>query len=424
VAESAIDQAEWLRIRAQLATAFNPSGPVSSRDLFAGRIEQISRVLSAVSQRGQSVILFGERGVGKTSLASLVHEFWNDLARESENYVLSARYNCDPADTFISIWSNLAEIINDVYEQRGDQHPGGESWLELFAEIRNGAATPHAVRRLLTLAAKRFIVVIDEFDQIQDPACTQLFASTMKAISDHLVPATLILVGVADNVDDLIADHASIDRSTIQVLMPRMAPAEIKSIISQGYGRVGLQVDDAVLDLMARLVQGLPHYAHRFGQEAGYSAVDRRSRRVAREDVERAVRKAVELTEESIRSAFRSATTSPQAGNLFSKVLVSCALAPVDDLGYFAAGDVRDPLEAVAKRRYEIPQFIKHLKRFAKGGVLELTGDEWKRRYRFANPLMRPYAVLRGMEDGLIDEEIIKRFERPERDVVEQRRLL
>ena len=28
-----------------------------------------------------------------------------------------------------------------------------------------------------------------------------------------------------------------------------------------------------MLDLMAKLAQGLPHYAHRFGQEAGFAAV-------------------------------------------------------------------------------------------------------------------------------------------------------
>ena len=76
MASRAVKQAEIVKVRMTLSSlAFNPSGPVSDKDLFAGRESQITDVLGAVGQSGQHVILFGERGVGKTSLASLTHEF-------------------------------------------------------------------------------------------------------------------------------------------------------------------------------------------------------------------------------------------------------------------------------------------------------------------------------------------------------------
>ena len=405
MANEALEQAEALRIGVQLADAFNPGGPVSNIDLLVGRRHQIQQVMSAVRQDGLSVLLFGDRGVGKTSLASLIHELWTDVFKESDG-VFALRTNCTPSSTFESIWGNVLELMQDAYDKRGEPFPTGDSWTELFTEIRNEAASPHNVRRLLTLSDKRFIIVIDEFDQIEDSDCTQLFASTIKEISDYLVDATIILVGVADTVDDLIADHASIDRAAVQVLMPRMPEEELRDIISGGYQYVGLKTTSSMLAQMARLAQGLPHYAHRLGQEAGYAAVERESLLVEQQDLDYAIERAISLTQESIKASYRAATTSPRRENLYGKVLLACARTPPDDLGYFAAGDVRDPLERIAGRHYDIPQFVRHLKAFCepgRGSVLEMAGEDWRRRYRFANPLLRPYVVLRGIQDKAIE---------------------
>ena len=39
----------------------------------------------------------------------------------------------------------------------------------------------------------------------------RLFADLIKTLSDQLVRATVVLVGVADNVSDLVAEHESIE---------------------------------------------------------------------------------------------------------------------------------------------------------------------------------------------------------------------
>jgi hypothetical protein len=42
------------------------------------------------------------------------------------------------------------------------------------------------------------------------------FRSLIKVLSDNSVPATLVLVGVADSVDALIVEHQSIERALVQ----------------------------------------------------------------------------------------------------------------------------------------------------------------------------------------------------------------
>lgn len=412
MAVNAQRQAELIRIRFMLGQAFNPSGPVSSRNLFAGRLNQIGQVLTAVGQRGQHVILFGERGVGKTSLASLTHEFWEEAVKGSTN-IFPIRYNCTPSDTYGTVWQHIADLVIDLHTKRKAPLPSGASWDELLHEIRSGNANAHSVQRFLSLFDKKFIIVVDEFDQVKDNDLVQEFANTIKGLSDYLIGTTLILVGVADTVDDLISDYASIERALIQVRMPPMSKEELTGIIKQGYESVGLTATTDSLEMMGRLSQGLPHYAHRFGQEAGYCAIYRDSSQVEKDDVTEAINKAIEKTNETIRAAYHKATTSPQTDALFKKVLLACALTATDDLGYFAAADVRDPLLQTAKKRYEIPQFVGHLKKFTKsdkGSVLQTKGEDWSRRYRFSNPLLRPYVVLKGVQDNMIDQDVIHSF--------------
>ena len=425
-----IEEADLVRLKVELATTFSPSAPIRSIDLFAGRMHQIRQSVAAVGQLGQHAILFGERGVGKTSLAGLVHEFWSDFAKDRGG-VFPVRYNCDSADTYGSIWANIVENIIDLFEKVGDTTPSGATWEALTSEFSLGLATPHNVRRLLDIANKTFVVVIDEFDQVTDPDTIKLFASTIKNMSDNLSRSTLILVGVADTVDELIEDHASIDRALVQILMPRMRGSELTEIIRKTYDLIGMEAEEDILKHMGRLAQGLPHYAHRFGQEAGLAAVERNSRGVGKEDVGEAIRKAISHTNETIRSAYQRATTSPQKDAIFKQVLLACALAGGDELGYFAAGDIREPLQMVTQRQYEIPQFVGHLRKFAsdRGPVLQSVGDQWKRRYRFNDPLMRPYVVLKGIDAALITEEAIEFSDDStqglaDRDIHGQRRML
>src|SRR5436305_379361 len=90
------------------ARTFSPSAPIDNRDLFAGRIEQINKIIDAVNSKGQHAALYGERGVGKTSLANILK---NIVAHQS---IPIAKVNCTPADTFESVWHGILSEIQLV----------------------------------------------------------------------------------------------------------------------------------------------------------------------------------------------------------------------------------------------------------------------------------------------------------------------
>src|SRR5216683_2158855 len=96
---------EKLRQRVKVSSAFSPSAPIDSRALFAGRREQVNRTISAVFQRGQHVVLFGERGVGKTSLANTLYDLLQEVLGQSDFRL--ARFNCSVGIKFPDLWRGI-----------------------------------------------------------------------------------------------------------------------------------------------------------------------------------------------------------------------------------------------------------------------------------------------------------------------------
>jgi hypothetical protein len=120
---------------------------------------------------------------------------------------------------------------------------------------------------------------------------------------------------------------------------------------------------------------------------------------------------ALEGVQQSIRGAWQKATLSSRKDNLFGEVLLSCALAKVDDLGTFASQDVRTPMAAVTGRPYEIPAFAQHLNEFSearRGNILRKIGGNRRFRYHFTNPLMPPYIIMRGLVDGKLTSNLLE----------------
>jgi Cdc6-like AAA superfamily ATPase len=394
---------DWDNLALQVSTVFTPAIPVSESTLFAGRMEQIRRVVDAINQKGQHAIIYGERGVGKTSLANILST--RVVAHGSET--LAPRVNCDGTDDFGSLWKKVLSQVVMIQKRKAVGFRNSQLQEAVTASETIGeSVTPDAVRGVLELMAEEkllIVIVFDEFDRLCDPNARRFMADTIKALSDHAVRATIVIVGVADTVSELIDEHRSIERALIQVHMPRMSSLEIQEILDKGTAKLGMSVTQEAKAYTGKLSQGLPHYAHLLSLHASRIAIDDHRLEISIEDIKGAVRKAVTDTQQSLRDDYREAVSSPQADNLYGRVLLACALAKADEFGYFAAGDVRHPLSKIMNKKYEIPSFAKHLNDFCqthRGAVLKKSGVKHKFRYRFTSPLMQPLVIMKGIIDG------------------------
>lgn len=84
-------------------------------------------------------------------------------------------------------------------------------------------------------------------------------------------------------------------------------------------------------------------------------------------------------------------------------VMLACALAKADEFGYFTASEIRGALSNFLGEPVDVARYLRYLTEFAsdsRGNVLQKEGKPWRQRYRFANPLMETFVILKGFEDG------------------------
>ncbi len=402
------DQERWQALALEAGRVFTPNTPIDEKSLFTGRVAQIRRVVDVIRQSGQHAIVFGERGVGKTSLANVLHEFLG----KAHSKVSAPRINCDSADSFGTTWRKAFEQVEVTRRESAAGFSGAEESTTCDATtlLGTGPIRPDSVKRVLTELSRDLllIVIIDEFDRLPQRA-RRAFADTIKTLSDHAVPATVVLVGVADSVEQLVEEHQSVSRALVQIQMPRMTPQEIGTIIDSGLNRLGMTIDVSARERIVLLAQGLPHYAHLIGLHAARYALDQQIMTITLDIVAYAIASAIEDAQRSIKTAHGAAIRSARKDNLFREVLLSCALAPIDDLGFFAAADVREPLRKITRKNYDIPSFAQHLNEFSdekRGRILRKIGERRRYRYRFSDPLMQPFVIMQGVVDQIIPEEL------------------
>lgn len=385
----------------EIQQLFTPSTPIKLAELFAGRRRQMRQLIDAVAEPGRHAVLYGERGVGKTSLSQIL-EYALPTGVES---ILHRRKACSPNDKFESIWRKFFKDLRFSYNNDGGKKTA------TVDELYPDKITPDDVLREFNQFPLNTIpiFVIDEFNEIDDGGRTsRLLANTIKCLSDDGASATIVVVGVGDNVTELFEDHGSISRCTEEVLMPRMSHAELDEIIDKRLKQLGISIEEDARSKIVILSRGLPTYVHRLGKHAATRAVSDLRRIITEEDVDISINEILTGSLQSLRDSYEKATASNQPGNLFKEILLACALARADDAGYFAPAAIREPLEKIVGRAMVIAQYQNHLRDWhieKRGRILQRTGEPRTYRFRFAEPSMQPYVLMKGIADDMVGEE-------------------
>ncbi len=395
------DQATRTDLYIKAGQVFQPATPIQRRDLFAGRLLQIARVSDAVSQNGLHVAIYGERGVGKTSLANILSEL--SLG------VTAIRVNCDATDTFGSVWEKLAQRLSPTKAGFGF---GVDEASELRRALGSVDSPDDVVRGLATFGLP-VVCIFDEFDRMPWEQARG-FSDLIKSLSDNAVPATVILVGVAETVTDLVQDHASVERALKQIEMPRMEDGELGEVLDKAASQLGVTFSGNARATIVSMSQGLPHYTHLLGREAVRAAVAQGHLTASVLDVRNGISNAINDAQETIRDLYAKAVSSAQTDALYRQVLLSCALTKKGPRSSFRAADVARAVTKLMKKDYKIPAIAKHLKSFSedesRGRILIRKGGERNYTYRFANPLMESYVLMRGVAEQLVDPTLIGSF--------------
>jgi Cdc6-like AAA superfamily ATPase len=402
------------QLAALASKVFQPRTPIATKELFAGRGDELTTIADAVNQSGLHVVIYGERGVGKTSLSNVVKPtIWAlDGVLEGAPHRLVVKAVAATGDTFATIWEKLfREITWQDNKPTIGLVPGIKSRTSLMEAFSlRGNLDIDNVRRTLTCLPSS-VFIIDEFDRTAKTTSRE-FTDLIKALSDFAVDTTIILVGVSETVDHLVADHASVSRALIQIPLPRMKQEELRAILTYAEENLSISFSDEAASLIVHMSQGLPHYAHLIGlHSVRIAATEQYSRHVERSDVFSALKLAVKQAEQTTTDIYSRATHSAHKDALYKHVLLACAVTAAkchDALGYFNPAAVIAPLSAILGRNVEIATFNSHLREFAqekRGNVLERHGESRGYRFRFRDPLLVPFVFMNSIANDFVSDD-------------------
>lgn len=382
---------DWFAKSLEINELFNPSAPVQETELFAGRRAQMDKILDSVFQVGQHIVVYGDRGVGKTSLLNIVR---NKIFGASSSNKIFLVTQCLENDDYINIWERTL---------KNHRWSNGDYAIDDI----DSAANPDSIYDILERfnANEGPIIIFDEFDRITDKETKVKVAETIKLLSDRASHSTIIVAGVSRTIRDLISEHESIRRALRQIEMPRMVIREMQDLLKFRLIRVNMTMDSGVEQAILWFAHGMPGYAQLLGKYAAKSAINHKRLNIIDEDLFGSLNDCLEETFESTRHAYYRATHSTQPNALLRESLLACAITPQDEIGSFTAAAVRNPLSKIMGKERDIPDFSRHLKSFCsaeRGPILERQGSHKNYHYRFIDPMMQPYIITKGVKDGLL----------------------
>jgi predicted component of type VI protein secretion system len=289
-------------MRAKIRRAFTPSQPVADSRMFAGRQAILRTIISSIEDQRLHLVLYGERGIGKTSLLHMLAQ----AAHEARYIVVytscGAASNFD--ETFRAAAGEIPLLFHSGFGPTTSEAEGGATLADLLP------STPLSPRQFSDLCTKlrgtRVLIMLDEFDRCDSPTFRRNIAELIKNLSDRLGRVQLLLAGVAGDLSEIVEHIPSIRRNILALGVPRMTDAEVLQIVAHGERESGLSFDTAASKLIVSVAQGSPYIASLLSHHAALGAIENERTSVLTQDVAYAVDQAVEEFEGRIAKLSKS----------------------------------------------------------------------------------------------------------------------
>jgi Cdc6-like AAA superfamily ATPase len=270
--------------RANVRGAFSPTRPINDLRLFAGRRDALQFLIRSIEELNLHVILYGERGIGKTSMLHVLTQ----LAREARYRVVY--HSCGEEQTFSEVFRQVAGEVPLLYDDRFDaaaeeSERGGTLADLLPAGNFNASQLTEAFSHL---SGTRVLILLDEFDRSAPGAFRRNIAELIKNLSDRSLRVQLVVAGVAGNLAELIGHIPSIRRNIYGLRVPDMTTDEIGEMIQIGETVSGLTFSEGAKELIGRMANGSPYLASLLAQYAGFCALDDESMEVSSHHIDAA----------------------------------------------------------------------------------------------------------------------------------------
>lgn len=271
-------------LKSVLRENFSPSDHITTPERLFGREKLLKQIARAFNSKGRLIFIYGDRGVGKSSLA-LTAAHLQASANSPPIHV-----NCGESSTFESVVhaiGNRAVSVVDRFEKAGNRPSVGVNIAGIggtFTPAGNPSpviAAPNDLNEALDIiryVAKKLpgqiVIIIDEFERMTDPTQKAKFAEFFKNFPDEDGRVNLIVCGISSSVEELLGAHPSAGRRLETMEVPRLYHDDLWKIITVVANQLDVEVGREALMRIGMISDGFPHYVHLIGDSLFYAMYD------------------------------------------------------------------------------------------------------------------------------------------------------
>jgi energy-coupling factor transporter ATP-binding protein EcfA2 len=378
---------------------FTP-GSLVPVELFVGRAEQIEELIRYIGQtsfgKQENVFLAGDRGVGKSSLASFLH------------YFVSTQKNILGIHVFLGRVSTLEGMVHHIFEQLLKETKG-EAWFDDIAKFFGryikeiglfGISVsftppeqdlkelvrkfPEALNNLLKKIKKQKAGLFIALDDVNGLVEKEEFANWYKSFVDEVAthykdfPVFIMLIGLPEKRDTLSKIQPSLMRIFRVVEIKKLSDKEVESFLSIAFQKAEIKVKSEAMKLMVRYSSGLPLLMHEIGDATFW--IDADGVIDEKDALQGVITAAGKVGEKYLDPKVYRAIRSPRYRSILRK------LGKIPLSRNFKKRDVEARLNESEKK-----VFHNFLRRIRELGVIEADIEQGGGAYRFVNEIYPIY---------------------------------
>lgn len=366
--------------------SFTPHQPIQRGKELSGRRREIHEGIETLNTPGRHVLIINRPGLGGTSMANaLAHAYAQTTHQE---YV--AVKHCDHLDKFESILEvplvaagvdpNLIEYeTGHATTQKAELGPlvvarGSRERQTTLSTTHRPNGEISASRAAEYLAPQQSFLPVDKLDAVRDPTTHLKIAELVKQLSDRGSQFKLLLVGDAETATELTTpSHLSHQPLHVIKLHPLLGD-DMRDIIDRGASELKLSYHDEVMDAIAWISDGYPHFTHLLALKCAEHAILSRQDHIGWFEFSSAMTAARNDADNALQTAY-DATVQHQSSPAVVEVLK-------------AAAELDDNEFNVKQLQLGVTSLPRGLASINGSTILRPIGN---RNYEFTDPRMRSY---------------------------------
>jgi hypothetical protein len=368
-----------------LNQAFRPHYPIEEPSNFFGRELEKGRVIEALHSLGQHVVIYGDRGAGKTSLARV------------------STFGRERIDVFCEIDSSFSKLARDVILRYQKQNP-----TKIIYDAATNRVSIHGVMTAIDnldgnslkalLPDEPLIIIFDEVDRLSKETLCILGEFT-KNVATDLNQITLIFVGVGDSINDLLGGHQSLFRNIKSVGLKQFKDnSVVEAILNKGGEILGLTFGKDSIDSIIATSDRLPYYVQLLGITSARVALLENAKIVKDNHVTKGASAAAQDADEILRNDYDLAILSARS-EVYKYIL--WGLASLDGKTEGSVGQIAEATSKLSPTKISVQMAGSALKKLNSKDRANIISTRAvgprKTFYSFTHPLMRGYVRLRNV---------------------------